>query len=76
MVNHFDINTKPKLIYCPNCNGKIIELEDKKEVKGEVAHYTYKTHDKFFRCQKCGQIYWFGSHMKLAKKYIESLDED
>jgi len=62
---------------CPKCNARIKPI-DKKLVKGKVPETTYKYYDKFWECQKCGQIYWQGAHWKRindtlarAKSFIE-----
>ena len=70
ITSQFSIEPKIVLVRCPVCNGKITEVE-KKSVLGKVPEYTYLTHDKFWRCENCGKIYWRGSHLSLADDDIE-----
>jgi len=48
---------------CPKCNAGIKPIA-KTLVKGKIPETTYKYYDKFWECQKCGQIYWQGAHWK------------
>jgi len=49
---------------CVKCNGVLIEVIEKKDVKGLVPEHVYMQFNKFLRCRDCGNIYWEGSHMK------------
>ena len=79
VVAHFGLETKVKLIICPVCNGKIVPVR-KQEIESKVPRYTYLTHERFWRCENCGKIYWRGSHISLAEKDIQKFlgggDED
>lgn len=46
---------------CPKCNTRIISIR-KEEIASEIEETTYKRYNDFWRCPKCGQIYWQGSH--------------
>ena len=69
IIDRFGIEPKLCLKYCPVCNGKIIEVP-KQSVSEMVPKYTFMTHEQFYRCRKCGKIYWRGSHIELAQKDI------
>jgi len=46
---------------CPRCNAEI-RLTPKKKVAGKVEKNTFIYYDKFWKCIKCGHIYWQGAH--------------
>ncbi len=46
---------------CPKCNV-IIELVSKEDIAGRVPEKTFKRYNEFWKCPKCEQIYWQGSH--------------
>ncbi|HDG67895.1 MAG TPA: hypothetical protein ENG11_01965 [candidate division Zixibacteria bacterium] len=79
VVAHFGLETRVKLAICPVCNGKIVPVR-KQEIEGKVPRYTYLTHERFWRCENCGKIYWRGSHISLAekdiKKFLGGADEN
>jgi uncharacterized protein with PIN domain len=56
---------------CPVCNGELQEVS-KEEVKGKVPETVLERQEEFWRCVRCGKIYWQGSHWE---KILETLDE-
>ena len=48
---------------CPKCNTQI-RLTPKETIAGEVEKNTLIHYDEFWKCPKCGQIYWQGAHWK------------
>ncbi len=52
---------------CPICNGKLASI-GKKNVKGLVPENAYKKHRKFYKCEKCGKVYWEGTHWKKIRE--------
>jgi uncharacterized protein with PIN domain len=46
---------------CPMCNSKI-ESIPKEQMKGKLEGNTFANYDSFWRCPKCGKIYWQGAH--------------
>jgi uncharacterized protein with PIN domain len=55
---------------CVSCNGQLIRISDKIEVKDSVPEYVFLNISVFQKCIDCGKIYWEGSH---PKKFRESL---
>jgi len=49
--------------HCPICNTKL-ELTPKQKLSNELEKNTYTYYDKFWKCPRCGQIYWQGAHWK------------
>ena len=64
--------------YCPKCNTRI-KLVSKGEVADNVPDTTYSYYNEFWKCPKCGQIYWQGAHWKridaTLKKARENLEK-
>ena len=48
---------------CPRCNTKI-RLTPKEKVADKVEKNTFTYYDEFWKCPKCGHIYWQGAHWK------------
>ncbi|MFP3215357.1 MAG: Mut7-C RNAse domain-containing protein [Candidatus Micrarchaeota archaeon] len=72
------LNLKPKLpsMICPVCNGKLKKVS-KSSVKDLVPKKVYALHKNFYKCSKCGKIYWRGTHWKRIKeryKRVEALE--
>jgi uncharacterized protein with PIN domain len=49
------------LIRCSACNGELANL-DKAQVKESVPEGAFENNDKFWKCSKCGKVYWKGTH--------------
>jgi len=69
ICNHFAIEPKLSLDICPLCNG-MLRAVAKDAVVDRVPRYTFLTHNEFYECGACGQIYWEGSHIKFAEADI------
>lgn len=46
---------------CPRCNAEI-RLTPKETLEGKVEKNTLIYYDEFWKCSKCGRIYWQGAH--------------
>lgn len=46
---------------CTLCNGPLSRAEAG-TVTGKVPERVRRSHDEFFVCQSCGQVYWKGTH--------------
>ncbi len=64
---------------CPKCNGKL-ERAPKESIVSEVEKNTFLYYEKFWKCPKCGQIYWQGAHwdkingtLALAKENLKKI---
>ncbi len=55
---------------CPRCNAEI-RLTPKEKVAGEVEKNTFVYYDEFWKCPKCGHIYWQGSHWDGIRATLE-----
>lgn len=62
IVSHFDLyGSLSPMSRCLRCNQPVRKTA-KDLVKGLVPAPVLKTHDKFTTCDKCGRVYWKGSH--------------
>ncbi|BCB95725.1 hypothetical protein JZK55_06470 [Dissulfurispira thermophila] len=57
---------------CIDCNGEISTV-DRKSVINSVPEHVFVNFNSFFRCQKCGKVYWEGSHRKSIEKKIKNI---
>jgi hypothetical protein len=55
---------------CSICNGEV-ERIDRLAASGLVRSSTFVYYHNFFRCKRCGQIYWEGSHYHRIVKFID-----
>ncbi len=58
----------PQEMRCPECNGEL-GIAPTDSVKGEVPAHIATEHSEFWKCKKCGKIYWEGSHWKNIKEF-------
>jgi uncharacterized protein with PIN domain len=49
---------------CPNCNGTLEAIEQKKDVRDSVPEYVYMNFNLFHRCTICSNVYWEGSQYR------------
>lgn len=57
---------------CSFCNQPV-QIVEKKQVEGRVPPFIYEKQKKFFQCQKCGRIYWQGTHKELFEKQLAGI---
>ncbi|RKY03012.1 hypothetical protein DRP77_07010, partial [Candidatus Poribacteria bacterium] len=72
VIEEFGIEVSEErfLSRCLECNVPIEEVKDKAEIKDLVPPYVYKTQKRFFRCPKCGKIFWSGTHVRNMRKKL------
>ena len=56
---------------CPKCNERLISVS-KDSIINEIPELTSIYYNEYWKCTKCGQIYWLGSHWK---KIIKTLND-
>lgn len=56
---------------CPVCNG-ILEQADPAEVPEDL----WEKHGEFWRCSRCGKIYWKGKHWKSIIRTAERYERE
>lgn len=57
---------------CSECNGELL-TSDKESVANDVPEYVFLNFDSFFRCDRCGKVYWEGSHKRLIDEKIKNI---
>jgi hypothetical protein len=54
---------------CMRCSGALARLA-KEEAAGEAPARTYASVDDFFRCTRCGQLFWYGTHWERISRTL------
>lgn len=71
----FDLRMDEALTRCTMCNGDLVIVEPS-EVKDKVPVGALEINDEFYRCTKCGKIYWKGSHWDNILNRLGALNPD
>jgi len=69
-----DVELKPKLIRCLDCNS-LLEKVSKADLKEKVPPYVFKTQDHFLYCSNCEKYYWRGTHYDSINSVFDVLNE-
>lgn len=64
-----DINN----IRCSLCNNKLKSVT-KAEIQKNLKENTIFYYNKFWKCPRCDQVYWFGSHWKQINKTLNQIN--
>jgi uncharacterized protein with PIN domain len=79
LAERFDIALEIDMTFsrCPKCNSVIRPVSSEAAI-GKVEKRTLDHYKKFWKCSKCGQIYWQGAHwtkientLRIAKGIVE-----
>ena len=57
---------------CMKCGGALTWIP-KASVRGEAPPRTYCWLDDFYRCLRCGQLFWQGTHWNKISKQLDDL---
>jgi hypothetical protein len=75
-LNYSDLRP---LTICALCNQPLAGVE-KSELQHRVPDYTFRRHEVFRECGRCGRIYWPGSHARrwigMMRRWFESGSHD
>jgi len=69
-----DLDIDMTISRCPKCNTKVKPIT-KEEAAGKVEKNTFEHYDEFWKCPKCGQIYWQGAHWTRIRRTLEVAQE-
>ncbi len=70
VMNHLGLRLRrPR---CMSCGGELIEVP-KHRVMSEAPPLAYKNCDKFWRCRRCGKLFWRGTHWKKIADRLEQI---
>jgi uncharacterized protein with PIN domain len=57
---------------CMACGGKLLEIP-KHQAMGEAPPLAYRHCSQFFRCGRCGQLFWEGTHWRKITDKLKAL---
>lgn len=55
---------------CMECNGKLISVS-KQDIQEQLPEKVKETFDEFAKCERCGKVYWGGTHYENMSLFIE-----
>jgi uncharacterized protein with PIN domain len=60
---------------CPKCNTKI-RSTPKEKLADKVEKNTFLYYDEFWKCPKCGNVYWQGAHWTSIRATLEEAEKN
>jgi uncharacterized protein with PIN domain len=74
IISGLRLQPEPKRFFtrCTLCN-EVLDPTEGADVYGRVPDYIWTAHDRFSRCDRCGKLYWEGSHLERNRKEIMRL---
>lgn len=54
---------------CGECNGRLAPLPHA-DARDQVPAYVWHTQQEFGRCERCGRVYWKGSHWPALQERL------
>ena len=54
---------------CPKCNSATIPFE-RQDLLGVLPAGVLELYERFWRCGKCSQVYWEGTHIKNLQRFV------
>lgn len=63
IVQKYGLRMNDDLVRCSLCNGDLVGLP-KEEAKDNVPEGAFVSNDRFWKCARCGKIYWKGTHWR------------
>ena len=75
-ISTFKLRQFRLLSRCVKCNGNLLKIKDKSEVKDSVPEYVFLHYNLFRKCADCGKIYWEGTHPRKFREEIQGIFED
>ena len=58
---------------CARCNGELERVDRRDDVRERVPDYIMRTHERFFQCRICRNVYWEGSHYRHMKETLQQV---
>lgn len=76
LMKHYFLETGPVMERCTVCNGPLRKATDAdhERIAKEVPSHLIDERKEFWVCDRCGKIYWQGSHWRNIKKMSEELN--
>ena len=57
---------------CTRCNSTTSKI-DKVKIGDKIPRGVLEQNDRFWKCDKCNQIYWEGTHVKNMQKFVQKI---
>jgi uncharacterized protein with PIN domain len=76
VIGRLHLRPEPERFFtrCTLCN-EVLEPTEGADVYGRVPDYIWTAHGRFSRCDRCGKLYWKGSHLERNRKEMMRLLE-
>ena len=68
------LSVPPEKMLCSLCNGDITK-KNKEDILDKIPSGTAMHYDDFWQCEKCGKIFWLGSHWEDIKRIVERVEK-
>jgi uncharacterized protein with PIN domain len=76
IIEKLDFHSAGQPARCSICNGRLLPVSEKREVKEYVPDFIYHGFNNFIKCDNCGKVYWEGTHHNKIKDRIEMILSD
>ncbi|MGB9716068.1 MAG: Mut7-C RNAse domain-containing protein [Thermodesulfovibrionales bacterium] len=73
VINTLHLKDFQPLSRCVICNGRLIRVLDKNEIRDSVPEYVFYNFHNFLKCCMCNKIYWQGTHPLMFKKKLRQV---
>jgi uncharacterized protein with PIN domain len=67
---NLSLNVDMTVSRCPKCNSRLRPVS-KDRIADEVGESTFAHYEEFWKCRRCGQVYWQGAHWKGIRTKLE-----
>ncbi len=57
---------------CTKCNSPTSQI-NKLEIENKIPQGVLEFHDTFWKCDRCDQIYWEGTHIKNLQEFVHKI---
>jgi hypothetical protein len=76
LAKRFDIKLEIDMAEsrCPKCNA-IVKPIPREKVVDKVEKSTFEHYSEFWKCPRCGQIYWQGAHWIKIRKTLDAAEQ-
>ncbi len=64
------IHSKDLHSICLSCNQKLQPVR-REDVRNLVPPYVFGTCDQYHKCDRCGKVFWPGTHVRKALEFLE-----
>ncbi|MEB3851960.1 MAG: Mut7-C RNAse domain-containing protein [Desulfurococcales archaeon] len=69
------LEADPSRSRCPECGGPLRPVRDKEKLRGRVPPAALEAYSVFYVCERCGRVYWEGSHWANIRRVLREARE-